>query len=197
MYRIYSTLIEIVAAAVFIIPIWCIYNKLLFRSWKITILYIIFGFYLTAVLALVGFPNIISLKVELTVNIIPFIYMINDFSNACLNVLLFVNFGFFLQVLWKEFRNAKKVFIAGFAMTSFIEIAQIFTGRATDIDDIITNIAGTLVGYLIAYWFTGIFTRKIVKNSKKNDFYIICASVVLIMFFLQPFISSLLWEMIL
>ena len=30
-------------------------------------------------------------------------------------------------------------------MTSFIEIAQIFTGRATDIDDIITNIAGTLV----------------------------------------------------
>ena len=82
-------------------------------------------------------------------------------------------------------------------MTSFIEIAQIFTGRATDIDDIITNIAGTLVGYLIAYWFTGIFTRKIVKNSKKNDFYIICASVVLIMFFLPPFISSLLWEMIL
>lgn len=197
MYRIYSTLIEIVAAAVFIIPIWCIYNKLLFRSWKITILYIIFGFYLTAVLALVGFPNIISLKVELTVNIIPFIYMINNFSNACLNVLLFVPFGFFLPVLWKEFRNAKKVFIAGFAMTSFIEIAQIFTGRATDIDDIITNIAGTLVGYLIAYWFTGIFTRKIVKNSKKNDFYIICASVVLIMFFLQPFISSLLWEMIL
>ena len=197
MYRIYSTLIEIVAAAVFIIPIWCIYNKLLFRSWKITILYIIFGFYLTAVLALVGFPNIISLKVELTVNIIPFIYMINDFSNACLNVLLFVPFGFFLPVLLKEFKNEKKVFIAGFAMTSFIEIAQIFTGRATDIDDIITNIAGTLVGYLIAYWFTGIFTRKIVKNSKKNDFYIICASVVLIMFFLQPFISSLLWEMIL
>ena len=28
MYRIYSALIEIVAAAVFIIPIWCIYNKL-------------------------------------------------------------------------------------------------------------------------------------------------------------------------
>ena len=38
MYRIYSALIEIVAAAVFIIPIWCIYNKLYFHSWKITIL---------------------------------------------------------------------------------------------------------------------------------------------------------------
>ena len=166
MYRIYSTLIEMVAAAVFIIPIWCIYNKLYFRSWKITFLYMIFGFYLTSVLALVGFPNIISLKVEWTVNTIPFVYMINDFINACLNVLLFVPFGFFLPVLWKEFRNAKKLFTAGFAMTSFIEIAQIFTGRTTDIDDIITNIAGTLIGYLIAYWYTGVFTRRIVKNSK-------------------------------
>ena len=70
--------------------------------------YMVFGFYLTAVLALVGFPNIMSLKVELTVNIIPFVYMIDDFVNACLNVLLFVPFGFFLPVLWKEFRNAKK-----------------------------------------------------------------------------------------
>ncbi|MEE1493450.1 MAG: VanZ family protein [Anaerostipes hadrus] len=197
MYRIYSTLIEMVAATVFIIPIWCIYNKLYFRSWKITFLYMIFGFYLTAVLALVGFPNIISLKVEWTVNAIPFVYMINDFINACLNVLLFVPFGFFLPVLWKAFRNTKKLFATGFAMTSFIEIAQIFTGRTTDLDDIITNIAGTLIGYLIAYWYTGVFTRRIVKNSKKNDFYIICASVILIMFFLQPFISSLLWEMIL
>lgn len=95
-------------AAVFIVPIWCIYNRFCFHNRKRTIIYMIFGFYLTAVLALVGFPNIISLKVELTVNIIPFIYMINDFSNACLNVLLFVPFGFFLPVLWKEFRNAKK-----------------------------------------------------------------------------------------
>ena len=197
MYRIYSALIEIAAAAIFILPIWCIYNKLYFRNWKITILYIIFGFYLTAVLALVGFPDIISLKVELTVNIIPFVDMIDDFSNACLNVLLFVPFGFFLPVLWKEFRNVKKIFIAGFAMTSFIEIAQIFTGRTTDINDIITNIAGTLIGYLIAYWLTGSFTRRIVKNSKKNDFYIICVSVALIMFFFQPSISSLLWEMVL
>ena len=32
MYRIYSALIEIVAAAVFIIPIWCIYNNRLTLS---------------------------------------------------------------------------------------------------------------------------------------------------------------------
>ena len=99
-------------------------------------------------------------------------------------------------MLWKEFRSVKRIFAAGFTMTSFIEAAQIFTGRTTDVDDIITNIAGTLIGYLIAYWFTNNFTRRIVKNSKTRDFYIICASVVFVMFFFQPFISSLLWEML-
>lgn len=48
MYRIYSALIEVVATAVFIIPIWCIYNKLCFHSWKRTIIYMVFGFYFTA-----------------------------------------------------------------------------------------------------------------------------------------------------
>ena len=53
-------------------------------------------------------------------------------------------------------------------MTSFIEIAQIFTGRTTDINDIITNIAGTLIGYLIAYWFTGVFYKKNSEKLKKE-----------------------------
>ena len=48
--------------------------------------------------------------------------MIDDFVNACLNVLLFVPFGFFLPVLWKEFRNAKKIFIAGLAIQSTYNI---------------------------------------------------------------------------
>ena len=78
-----------------------------------------------------------------------------------------------------------------------IEIAQIFTGRTTDIDDIIVNVAGALIGYLIAYCFTDAFTRRIVKNAKLSDFYIVCASVAFIMFFFQPFISSLLWEVVL
>ena len=34
MSRIYNALIELVAAAVFIIPLWCIYEKIFFQSWK-------------------------------------------------------------------------------------------------------------------------------------------------------------------
>lgn len=37
----------------------------------------------------------------------------------------------------------------------------------------------------------------IIYISKDRDFYIVCISVVVVMFMLQPFISALLWEMVL
>lgn len=197
MHRIYSTLIEIAAAAVFIIPVLCIYNKLCVHSWKRTIVYIVFGFYLTAILALVGFPNITSLKIDFTVNVIPFADMVSDFNNACLNILLFVPFGFFFPVLWERFRNIKNIVLIGLIATSLIEISQIFNFRTSDINDIITNIIGTMTGYFIARWITGNFTKRILLNSKISDFYVICGSVGFIMFFCQPFVSSWLWEMVL
>ena len=175
----------------------CIYNKLCFHSWKRTIIYMVFGFYFTAVLALVGFPNIASLKIDFAVNVIPFLDMVSDFVNACLNILLFVPFGFFLPILWDKFRNIKNIALMGFIVTSLIEISQIFTFRTSDINDIITNTVGTIIGYFIVYRITDNFTKRIFSNSKMSDFYIICVSVALIMFFLQPFISSLLWEIVL
>ena len=166
MYRIYSALIEIVAAAVFIIPIWCIYNKLCFHSWKRTIIYMVFGLYFTAVLALVGFPNIASLKIDFSVNDIPFLNMVSDFINACLNILLFVPFGFFLPILWDKFRNIKNIALMGFIATSLIEISQIFTFRTSDINDIITNTVGSIDVYTSAGYMLRIDCWEAEKDLK-------------------------------
>ena len=157
----------------------------------------VFGFYLTAILALVGFPSITLLKVHVSVNVIPFVDMIPDFVNACLNVLLFVPFGFFLPILWSGFRNLKSVVLTGLIATCIIEMSQMFTFRTTDINDIITNTVGTIIGYFLAQRITKSFTKYTLSNSRSRDFNIICGSVVLIMLFFQPFISSLLWEMVL
>lgn len=197
MYRIYSALIGILAAAVFIIPIFAIYNKLFFHSGKRTVFYLIFGFYITAILEIVGFPSITSLEMDFTVNIIPFIDMVSDFVNACLNILLFVPFGFFLPILWNKFRNIKSTVLIGLIATCVVEISQIFTFRTTDINDLITNIVGTVIGYYIAQWMTNNFTKHIVLDSENRDFYFICGSVGLIMFLLQPFVSSFIWQLIL
>ena len=99
MHRIYSALIDIVAAAIFIVPLLALYGKISLRSLKQTLIYIVFAFYLVAVLSLVGFPSVLSLNLDFTINIIPLVDMISDFVNACLNVLLFVPLGFLLPML--------------------------------------------------------------------------------------------------
>ena len=137
----------------------------------------VLGFYFTAVLALVGFPNIASLEIDFAVNVIPFLDMVSDFTNACLNILLFVPFGFFLPILWDKFRNIKNIALVGFIATSLIEISQIFTFRTSDINDIITNTVGTIIGYFIVHRITDNFTKRIFSNSKMGDFYMICVSV--------------------
>ena len=98
MHRIYSALIDIVAAAIFIVPLLALYGKISLRSLKQTLIYIVFAFYLVAVLSLVGFPSVLSLNLDFTINIIPLVDMISDFVNACLNVLLFVPLGFLLPM---------------------------------------------------------------------------------------------------
>ena len=184
-------MIETVAAAVFIIPIWCIYNRFCFHSWKRTAIYMVVGLYFTAILALVGFPDITSLNIDFTVNAIPFVGMVSDFVNGCLNLFLFVPFGFLLPMLWDRFKNIKNSILTGFLVSTFIEISQIFTFRTSDINDIITNTAGTVIGYYIALRITDHFTKRIFSNSKMSHFYIICVSVLLVMLFLQPFISCI------
>ena len=197
MYRIYSALIELLAASVFIIPIFAIYNKFFFHSGKRTVLYILFGFYITANLGLIGFPSITSLTIEFSVNLIPFIDMVSDCVNACLNILLFVPFGLFLPILWSKFRSIKSTALMGLITSCVVEVSQIFTFRTTDINDLITNTVGTVIGYYTAQCLTGKFTKHIVLDSQDRDFYIICGSVGLIMFLLQPFVSSFIWQLIL
>lgn len=109
-----------------------------------------------------------------------------------------------VRSVWFLFTNVmervqkyKKCCPAGIVATSFIEISQLFTGRATDIDDIITNSIGTLIGYFTVRFVTENFTKRTLSDSKINDFYLICGSVGVIMFFLQPFVSRWLWGILL
>ena len=150
MHRIYAALIEIAAALVFIIPLFGLYGKYILHDLKKTLIYIVLGSYLVSVLSLVGFPSIDPMKIDFTINVIPFVDMISDFVNACLNVLLFVPLGIFLPVLWDKYRNIKKTMFVALCITVGIELSQIFTFRTTDVNDVITNATGTLIGYLIA-----------------------------------------------
>lgn len=196
-FMIRRILIEFAAAAVFIIPFFLILNFKHLHSWKRTAFYTVFAFYLTAVLVLVGFPNVLTIRIDVGINLIPFLDMIPDIKNACLNVLLFIPFGFFLPFLWIDFQNKQRTVLTGFAASCAIELSQIFSFRTTDINDLITNTLGAFIGYCVAMKFTNNFSVHVVSARDKRDFCIICIAVSTIMFFLQPFVSFFLWDMIL
>lgn len=76
-----------------------------------------------------------------------------------LNVLLFVPFGYLLPVVAPRLRSWWKVLLLGLALSFVIELIQMFTGLGQfDLDDLITNLIGTFIGWLL--WLLVLKSRR-------------------------------------
>ena len=192
MYRIYSTGIETAAASAILIPILFLYHIFIFHNIKKTAAYILFSLYLAAICFLVGFPNIAGMRIVLSHNFIPLRGMLTDITNSYLNILLFIPLGIFVPCLWPEYRSMMKTVGLGLMTSLGIEILQIFTFRATDINDVITNVAGTMIGYLIGKLIINRFPQLNWLGCKERELYLLYVTVGVVMFFSQPFIQSVL-----
>ena len=108
-------------------------------------------------------------KLDNSINLIPF--SSEGAMTYILNIIMFMPFGFLLPLIWKNFRNAKKVVLMGFLMSLAIEICQLFNIRTTDIDDLLMNTLGTLVGYCCWKVFSLIFRNAGTKcvEIKKSE----------------------------
>lgn len=84
-------------------------------------------------------------KLDDTINFIPF--SSEGAMTYLLNILMFMPLGFLLPLIWRDFRSLKKVVFVGFIMSLSIELCQLFCLRATDVDDLIMNTIGSLLGY--------------------------------------------------
>ena len=68
-----------------------------------------------------------------------------------LNFLLFVPYGFLVFLVSKGARMSwRKALLVGFLSSLLIEMVQAFTGRLTELDDLIINTAGFMAGFLVA-----------------------------------------------
>ncbi|HCM90232.1 MULTISPECIES: VanZ family protein [Vagococcus] len=66
-----------------------------------------------------------------------------------LNILMFVPLGFLLPLMWSKYHSFKETLKYAFFLSLFIELSQLFTRfRATDINDLITNTFGAVIGWL-------------------------------------------------
>ena len=98
-----------------------------------------------------GMDNVLQVGVSLIqpdeINFVP----LTDgggLTGMVLNAILFVPLGALLPLLFDSCRLRKTTAI-GFALSLLIELSQLFNYRATDIDDLMMNTLGTVIGYVL------------------------------------------------
>lgn len=196
MFRVFAMCLEACVAAVLLVPVFLIMNRFYFHNLRRTVGYLIFSVYLAAMDAVVGLPDITYIRLSFNFNFVPFLYMFSDYRNSLLNVLLFVPLGFFLPFFWKEFRSFGKTVLFGFCTSLVIELLQIFTFRATDVNDLITNTLGAALGYLLARAVLKLLPKHI-PSEQTSDVFFVYGITFGIMFLFQPFLASVVWNLIL
>lgn len=97
----------------------------------------------------------ISLTSYHLLNLKPFIWIRETYAmgydrmlkQLFLNTCMFVPFGILLPVVFPKMRKFCKTLLCAFLFSFLIEFVQYFIGRSADIDDVIMNTAGGLIGY--------------------------------------------------
>ena len=155
----------------------------------------VFCFIVSFVFSATGIPDTESFRLYMMrVSLTPFVIENNE--QLLLNILLFVPFGFFAPLLWKRFQNIFRTFFLGFFFSLFIEVSQLFCHRVSDIDDLIMNTIGTLIGFVL-FWILKLIIPGLgnffCKGSvfKKSEIYCYVAIIFITSFFLRPLVHRI------
>jgi glycopeptide antibiotics resistance protein len=63
------------------------------------------------------------------------------------NIMMFIPLGFFTPAVFARMRKCVLTAVAVFCVTFGIEFFQYFIGRSSDVDDVIANVTGGIIGY--------------------------------------------------
>lgn len=105
--------------------------------------------------------------------------------NVVGNTLMFIPYGFFIGYFLKNNKILTAI-ILGLITSTTIETTQLQIGRVFDIDDIILNVLGVIIGNYI-YMFLGSIKNRLPKFLKHPIFYNIIVITLLVLFALYLF----------
>jgi len=127
---------------------------------------ITFGIYILSMIDLVFFPIEVNIGRYAnqtpwynTINFIPILTI--DIKTFLLNVIMLIPFGMYFPFLMQTKTSVKRIAKLGFGLSLSFELVQLIirvvlgNGRSTDINDLLANTAGAVIGLLIV--------RKLVK----------------------------------
>lgn len=79
---------------------------------------------------------------------------INSFENLVGNIAIFIPYGLLLPIVWERGKSFFSSLLSALLFIMGVELIQMWTNfGAFDVDDIVLNLLGTVLGYFI-YWIT-------------------------------------------
>ena len=170
--------------------------------WLREVINFLFVLYILMVVSVTLFPLALWIdfnmqNIKFGLNLIPFVGIINDIKqigiaydgdtvfmisliirNVGGNILLLMPLGVLSPIIWNKFKGFKNIVLFGFVISISIESIQFIEliaggwGRTVDIDDVICNVLGVILGYFI-YKFTfkiaDKFQVKILQNLNSGN----------------------------
>lgn len=160
------------------------------KKWFWAVLFVV---YMNVMFCVVGIPSAQFVRWNPEINWIPF----RDFSSAnivgmSLNILMFIPFGAFLPIYFGRFWKMGTTVLAGAFMSFTIEVLQLFTFRLTDIDDLIMNTLGTLLGYGIGAIIVHKQKERLVDHDVMKLIAIIGICMLVVVFVNEPLVMAVL-----
>lgn len=123
----------------------------------------IFVYYLTGVLSFTGIPSLMDILQNSfgiitskglvfpshEINLVLFYWFAGGIRPYLENIVLFMPLGLMPPLIWRPYETLWKTALCGIAFSLLIEMSQLFNERVTDIDDLLMNTLGTLIGWAI------------------------------------------------
>ena len=194
-----DVLIRSISGYIFVVPVALFYFFYLKKIGKKqtllhNIILLIFCYYIIGVLTMTGIGKLHSFSPNIV--LIPFLDMTKGSIDTILNIILFVPLGFFLPFLYKKYKNICNVALIGFVFSLSIEMVQMFGRGSTDINDLITNTLGTILGFVFYKLLSKVIKKDLCEKTKANKinekiellFFIVYSFVIMVT--IQPYIIS-------
>ncbi len=102
--------------------------------------------------------------------------------NVLGNILIFVPFGYFISRYVKP-KKILPIIVDALITSVTVETVQLKIGRSFDIDDIILNIVGAIIGYFVYIAFDAIY-KHLPEILQKDFIYDVISLIILTMFIL-------------
>ena len=98
-------------------------------------------------------------------NLVPLVHLFDIYDERLINlfgnIAMFIPMGFIWPFCFRKLKGVGSVVLAGAGFSLLIELSQLLApDRNTDIDDLITNTVGTLIGALLYVALSRCFGKK-------------------------------------